>query len=286
VALGAVCLVLVVEKTPVTSYDGRPDSGVTGRAGPEDRSAYTAHATAVPPALAGLTPSNPLQGTAFTGFMPQVGALFSVDSNGRPTSHFCTASVVDSPRGDVIATAAHCVIDPTSGQPTQPFLFAPGYHDGKFPFGTWAPQQIVVDPQWSGGGNPDYDVAFVVLRPNAAKETVQGAVGSDRVAFGDTSAQPGLVGVVGYPGSGEQPIGCLNTTKPYNPNQSEFDCAGYEDGSSGGPLLHGIDPETGEGTLVGVIGGYQEGGDTPDISYAAHFTDKIKALYTKAAAAG
>jgi V8-like Glu-specific endopeptidase len=286
VVVSAVCLVLVVEKTPVTSYDGSPQARATGNAEAQDRSTNAAQATAVPPALTGAGPSNPLQGTAFTGFMPQVGALFSEDGNGNPTGHFCTASVVDSPHGDVIATAAHCVIDPTSGQATQPFLFAPGYHDGAYPYGLWSASQVIVDTQWSNGGNPDYDVAFVVLKPNAAKENVQGVVGSDRITFGDASAEPGLVGVIGYPGGTDQPIACLNTTKPYNPNQSEFDCAGYQSGSSGGPLLQDLDSDTGEGTLVGVIGGYEEGGDTPDVSYAAHFTDSIKALYQRAVRVG
>jgi len=270
----------------VTWYDGRSGDRVTGGSGARDRSADAAEATALPPVLAGHVPTEPLRGTPFTGSMPQVGALFSLDGEGRPDGHFCTASVVDSPHGDLIATAAHCVIDPGSGRATQPFVFAPGYHDGRFPFGTWSSSRVVVAAQWSDGGDPDDDVAFVVLRPNAAHETVQGAVGSDRIAFGEESAEPGLVGAVGYPGAGQKPIGCLNTVKPYNPDQSEFDCAGYQDGSSGGPLLHAIDPATGEGTLVGVIGGYEEGGDTPDVSYAAHFTDGIRALYRKAAASG
>src|SRR5579884_1037609 len=71
VALGAVALVLVVEKTPVTPDGARPDAHATGNAGSRDRSADIAHATAVPAALSGHAPSEPLRGTPFTGFMPQ-----------------------------------------------------------------------------------------------------------------------------------------------------------------------------------------------------------------------
>src|ERR1700731_2819824 len=38
---------------------------------------------------------------------PAVGALFTT-SKGRLGQHFCTASVVDSPAGDLLMTAAHC----------------------------------------------------------------------------------------------------------------------------------------------------------------------------------
>jgi hypothetical protein len=36
---------------------------------------------------------------------------------------------------------------------------------------------------------------------------------------------------------------------------------------------------------VGVIGGYQEGGDTDDVSYAASFGDHVRALFAEAVAA-
>jgi hypothetical protein len=42
-----------------------------------------------------------------------VGALFTT-SSGQLGKHFCTASVVDSPAGDLLMTAAHCVTG-TSG---------------------------------------------------------------------------------------------------------------------------------------------------------------------------
>ena len=60
-------------------------------------------------------------GQAFAG-TPAVGALFTA-SAGRLGQHFCTASVVDSPAGDLLITAAHCVTG-TSGT----IEFVPGYH--------------------------------------------------------------------------------------------------------------------------------------------------------------
>ena len=60
---------------------------------------------------------------SFTG-ISQVGALFQGAWQSNP--HFCSASVVDSPSGDVIATAAHCL----SGN-GQDLEFVPMYHDGQ-----------------------------------------------------------------------------------------------------------------------------------------------------------
>ncbi len=51
-----------------------------------------------------------------------VGALFTT-TGGRLASHFCTASVLDSPAGDLVMTAAHCL----SGLAPSQFLFVPGY---------------------------------------------------------------------------------------------------------------------------------------------------------------
>jgi hypothetical protein len=47
-------------------------------------------------------------------------------------------------------------------------------------------------------------------------------------------------------------------------------------------MLTGIDPATGRGTLIGVIGGYEEGGDSPDVSYGAYLGQAAKALYLQA----
>ena len=55
-------------------------------------------------------------------------------------------------------------------------------------------------------------------------------------------------------------------------------------GTSGGPFLAHVNPKTGDGWVIGVIGGYQEGGDTPNISYSPRFFSAIKDLYETAVA--
>ena len=64
--------------------------------------------------------------------------------------------------------------------------------------------------------------------------------------------------------------------------QMEFDCGGYTDGTSGGPFLANVHPATGLGAVIGVIGGYEQGGDTPSVSYSARFGRAVRDLYDKA----
>ena len=43
-----------------------------------------------------------------------------------------------------------------------------------------------------------------------------------------------------------------------------------------------MDPKSGQGTLIGVIGGYEQGGDTDAVSYAAVFGPNVTSLYLAA----
>jgi hypothetical protein len=45
-----------------------------------------------------------------------------------------------------------------------------------------------------------------------------------------------------------------------------------------------FDLRTRTGTIVGVIGGYQEGGSTPAISYSPYLGEEIQRLYRQAVA--
>ena len=79
-------------------------------------------------------------GQDFAG-TPAVGALFTT-SAGKLGRHFCTASVVNSPDGDLVITAAHCVSG-TSG-----IVFVPGYDRGATPYGMWTVSKIYADQSW------------------------------------------------------------------------------------------------------------------------------------------
>jgi V8-like Glu-specific endopeptidase len=221
--------------------------------------------------------SNSRNGQAFAG-IPAVGALFTT-SGGKLKQHFCTASVINSPHGDLLITAAHCVTN-TSGT----IEFVPGYDGGKPPpYGEWTMTTVYVDQAWKSSANPDDDVAFVQVGQPGSGVPIEDVTGADKLATGAPAARL-LVQVIGYPDSSNQPITCQNGLTEPMPDQLEFDCGSYTDGTSGGPFLADVDATTGQGNVVGVIGGYEQGGDTPAVSYSAVLGANVAALYKTAVA--
>jgi V8-like Glu-specific endopeptidase len=222
--------------------------------------------------------SGPRSGQLFSG-TPAVGALFTA-SAGQLGQHFCTASVVDSPAGDLVITAAHCVTS-TSGT----IVFVPGYDNGSIPYGVWTVTKVYVDQAWSSSSSQDDDFAFLRVSKPGSNTPIEDVTGADRLATGVPAGHQ-LVQVIGYPNSAGQPVICQNRLKEPMAGQLEFDCGGYPDGTSGGPFLSKVDQATGQGLVIGVIGGYQQGGDTPDVSYSSVLGANAAALYQTAVADG
>jgi len=224
----------------------------------------------------GQTPDAHTALTALTAL--RVGALFEHDASG---AHFCTASVVASPGEDLLITAAHCISDGDGSGYKSDIVFIPGYDDGATPHGIWTPERLIVAPQWAESADPDFDVGFIVLQPHDG-ENIQQVLGANQLGY-DTGFQY-LVRVTGYPSGAGAPITCVNWTSMESASQLEFNCGGYTGGTSGSPWVTGFDPRTRTGTIVGVIGGYQEGGDTPSVSYSAFFGSAVHQLYEQAIA--
>jgi V8-like Glu-specific endopeptidase len=225
-------------------------------------------APVVPPAL--------LHGRFYNG-TPAVGALFTI-SSGHLGQHFCTGSVVASPAGDLVITAAHCMQGKRAGDVD----FVPEYHRSQHPFGVWTVTQVFVDRAWSSSQNPNDDFAFLVVTQSGDATPIQHLTGGEKLGTGWGAVQK--VQVIGYPDSRQRPITCTSKTRAFGAHQMEFDCGGYTNGTSGGPFLANLHPATGLGTVIGVIGGYQQGGDTPSVSYSARFGTSVRALYNKAVA--
>ena len=209
-----------------------------------------------------------------------VGALFSLNSNGTLGKHFCTATVVDSPRGDLILTAAHCL----SGRRAESLAFVPRYRNGKAPLGVWTVRRIFVDSAWATSGDPDDDFAFLVVRSASARSTLQALTGAEKLASASSVGKRATV--VCYPSSAETAIACANSLLPFSATQIRFDCDGYTNGTSGSAIVVNPDLGSGLGAAVGVIGGYQQGGNTPSVSYAATFGSDARALAHQASQAG
>jgi len=209
----------------------------------------------------------------------RVGALFVHSSGGN---HFCTASVVASPGRDLLITAAHCI---NGGKGSTGYrsdiVFIPDYRDGVEPFGVWTPAKLLVAPQWANSSDPDYDVGFVVLKLHH-DQNIQDILGANRL--GTDLRSEYLVHVTGYPASSSAPITCVNRTSPFSNTQLKFECAGYTGGTSGSPWVTRFSTHSRTGTIVGVIGGYHEGGETPSVSYSVRVGSAIQQLYRQAKA--
>jgi len=192
----------------------------------------------------------------------RVGALFDSDH------HFCTASVVHSEGHDLIVTAAHCV-DDAGG-----LTFVPGYRDGRAPYGSWTVTRTYVTDDWKGGQDEDSDIAFAVVAPRDGRN-VEDVVGANRFAAGRTTGAS-VVTVTGYPNSADSPISCTNRPTAHSRTQQRIDCPDFTSGTSGSPWINGY------GEVVGVLGGHEAGGTTPDISYSVTLGTAAETLYREA----
>ncbi|MFF7155582.1 trypsin-like peptidase domain-containing protein [Streptomyces sp. NPDC008139] len=214
------------------------------------------------------------------GGVPTVGMLFSVD--GDMTAHFCTASVVHSPDRDLILTAAHC-------RPGANIGFVPQFRAGaaRQPYGIWAVSQVFTDARWAPADDAEsaYDFAFARVAPDADGRRIEEVTGGNRLIR--TPGFHNRVTVIGYPRTSDDPsdeaITCTTTTSRLEGlRQLQLVCAGYFAGTSGSPWLLDYNTRTKSGSVIGLIGGEDEGGLSDRISYSPFFDDAIQALYRKA----
>lgn len=206
----------------------------------------------------------------------RVGAIFS---QAGSKDHFCTGSVVASPGHSLVLTAAHCVHGGKGGGYDSDAVFVPDYRNGNEPQGEWPVRSIVVDQRWIDSSDPDLDVAFLVLGTVGGR-SIEDVLGANKLGvnlgFGRT------VLLTGYPSDADAPIACLNSTTRQSTYQMRIACQDFPGGTSGSPWITGFDRATRSGTVIGVIGGYQQGGDSPDVSYSPYFDNDVLALYNRA----
>jgi V8-like Glu-specific endopeptidase len=241
-------------------------------------------ATAVPLAIAalvlpGVVSAKPPAGTpkakTFPG-TPTVGALF--DGAGSK-KHFCSASVVASPGGNVLLTAAHCIQGSAKG-----LSFAPGFHHGISPYGRWEVTGAYFDPQWMSRQSQTRDFAFLTVAPKKIRGVmtdVQTITGANALGTGPTKGE--TISVPAYPaGEANDPIDC--TSKVYFEGSfPAFNCNPYVGGTSGSPWL----AATTEGIkIVGLIAGLHQGGCYTYTSYSPPLGVHARATYEKAVAGG
>ncbi|GAB2906278.1 hypothetical protein GCM10027203_01330 [Nonomuraea fastidiosa] len=156
------------------------------------------------------------------------GRLFFINSSGQGDS--CTASVVRSASGLLIATAAHCVYSvsegTTIGRWHRDFAFVPAYDGrattvrGREPYGRWGGRRAWKPDGYTGlhGGdwNSSYDIALIEV--GKRDRTLQDAVGAFTPMLNQggrytiaTTGYPGLLGRQPY--DGRDQLWCLGRTR-------------------------------------------------------------------------
>ena len=170
-----------------------------------------------------------------------------------PYSYQCSGSVINTPTGNVVLTAGHCVIDPGTGTPATDLIFVPGFRDFDEPYGEWTAPTFATTSQWqstAGGPNPNEagDMAMLTLdnRPSDSA-TLQSVVGAVGIAFNQPRVQTYME--YGYPAQFPYDGTRLyELTSPWGRDDTQFSpnpmgiSSDFTGGSSGGPWLVGNAP--------------------------------------------
>jgi Trypsin len=197
-----------------------------------------------------------------------VGAVFL----GGQSLHTCTGAVLNSPTGDLILTAAHCM---AAGTET---FFVPGFTGAAAGTDYFHVDAVYLDPRWVTDQDPVADFAVArVSRDGGGSVQAQAGGGFD---LGSEPQAGTNVIVTGYPsGTGGPPIGCDTRTSASDLGFPSLPCAGLVDGTSGAPWVAGP-------RIAGLIGGLDGGGCQENMSYSPPFDDEVKRLLARAEAGG
>lgn len=172
-----------------------------------------------------------------------------LEAGPGPMVASCAASVVPSTYQVLIITAAHCV---HSGDGLDnwitPIHFIPGYVKGApFPYGRFKASAAITYEKWATEGDYDYDIAFIVLRPNDDGVAVGKIVGNNGLTINAPPVADRTI--VSY--ENQVQAQCSGTTMmaptwPYSLRVWMVGCPSpSNEGNSGSPFLADFDGRAG-----------------------------------------
>jgi hypothetical protein len=163
----------------------------------------------------------------------------------------CSATVVTSFSRNLILTAGHCVVDPTTNGPTwaSNLLFVPAYRNGAHPFGVYPGSSSGAPAIWAFEGGIAFDVGVIGLAPGPGGP-IQDVLGSRGIAFNRApkSYRGKTFQLFGYPASppgiydGERPILCdsgFRGLEAFSGSLVASPCHQQEGASGGGWVISG-----------------------------------------------
>jgi hypothetical protein len=160
----------------------------------------------------------------------------------------CSGGTVNTPNGDMVITAAHCVYANFSYM--QDWIYVPGYYNGPTGWGTWFASNMGVTASWKFNANPYDDFAIVNVAPASNGVSLVKTAGANGLVS-DQSYNQNVV-IWGYPGAynnGLTPEYCVTST--FQSGSLVGAPCNLSQGASGGPWLTSYNATTGLGYEFG-----------------------------------
>ncbi|MFP5298327.1 MAG: trypsin-like serine peptidase [Actinomycetota bacterium] len=152
--------------------------------------------------------------------------------------YVCSGTSVTSAMKNLVATAGHCLYDPSTGQFSSNVLFVPGYRNEVEPFGSWSGETLYVTEEWAFQEDYVHDFALFTTAPNSLGE-VEDAIGTRGIIFNQAFSQ--MFEIFGYPAAppfdGEKLYKCttgLSVSDPFGGVETQAVGCDMTQGSSGG----------------------------------------------------
>ena len=187
----------------------------------------------------------------------------------------CSAGTVNTPKGDMVVTAAHCVYANFSYM--QDWIYVPAYYNGPTGWGTWFASNMGVTSSWKFNANPYDDFAIVNVAPASNGRTLVQTAGANGLVTDQSYIQN--VVIWGYPGSyndGLTPEYCTVTTFQSGPLVGAP--CNLSQGASGGPWLTSYNAATGLGYEFGET---STENSTYSDNYSPYFGSDFISLYNQ-----
>ncbi|NGN68608.1 hypothetical protein G5C51_32530 [Streptomyces sp. A7024] len=267
----------------------QPPAILAGSAGTADRTRAFWTAERMRAADAAVAQPGPASGKPWRGSAAKVkhiGRLFMLARNGKFGT--CTAAVVDAPRRNVLATAAHCVYNHAEGGWMERVLFVPGYRDGAAPYGSYPVESAAVAPEWTLDHAHDADYTFLTVHDDGTGRRVQDVTGGAEPVFKRAAGGRSIFGYpVELPYDGARLQYCTGRprilTDPLLDGGEEIRPCRLTQGASGGPWYDPRGRQTGVSSGRPVVEDPERKGvvldDGADVLWSATFDKRAKGLY-------